>query len=101
MTMTIRRMWRSGCSMSALLTAAALGGCAILPAPAPQVDNLFGSSVRHSLAAQTARPDAGKRPLEPAQFDAQSAVAALAKHRESFKSPPPTFNVIGVTSGAQ
>lgn len=79
----------------------ALSGCALLPAPAPRVDGLFGTSVRHAVSAQTARPDAGQRAAEPAQFDAQAAVAALAKHRESFKTPPPTFNVIGITSGGQ
>lgn len=99
-TFSIRTVRR--CSgATALALACSLGGCALLPSPAPQVDSLFGSSVRHAVRAQSANPDAGKRPAEPAQFDAQSAVSALAKHRDSFKTPPPTFNVIGLTSGSQ
>ena len=82
-----------------MLGSTALGGCAWMPAPAQQVDGLFGTSVRHAVAAQTANPDAGKKPRPPDTYDAQAAVAALARHRASFKTPPPTFNIIGVTSG--
>ncbi len=83
----------------AVASLSSLGGCALLPPPAPTLDGLFGASVRHSVAAQTANPDAGKRARQPDEFDAQSAVAALARHRATFKAPPPSFNIIGVTGG--
>jgi predicted small lipoprotein YifL len=81
------------------LAACGLAGCSNLPPAAPQVDGTFGSSVRHAVSSQTANPEAGKRPRGPDGFDAQAAVAAIAKHRSTFRNPPPTFNIIGVTSG--
>jgi hypothetical protein len=81
------------------IAACGLAGCSMLPPPSPVVDGLFGTSVRHAIAAQTARPDAARQARGPETFDAQSAVSALARHRASFKAPPPTFNVIGITAG--
>jgi hypothetical protein len=33
-------------------------------------------------------------------FDGAAAVHTLARHRESFKTPPSTFNVLGIGSGS-
>lgn len=91
--MTTRRF-----AIAAALAATGLGGCAALAPPAPQLDSVFGLSVRHTVASQTLNPEASQRARAMSGFDAQSAIAALAKHRSSFKTPPPTFNVIGLTA---
>ena len=94
-----------------LLTAAlpglltVLGGCAALAGDdAPWLDARFGDAVRLASTSQTANPGAGRAPTRAAGFDAQSAVSAITKHRDSFKSPPPSFAIIGIggaSSGGQ
>ena len=56
-----------------------LGACATEPEP----DNLvFGESVRHMIALQTADPDAGARGL-----DGERAEAALRAYRQDVGKP--------------
>lgn len=81
-----------------LLAAACAMGCA---SHAPVTDAAFGRVVRQSLAQQIANPEAGRQAGDGGGgFDAQSARHALAKHRDSFKTPPPTFTIFGLGGGA-
>lgn len=80
----------------ALAVLAGLAGCDSLPPAAPQLDAAFGQSVRVAAMAQTANPQAGRVVKIADGFDAQSAVSAIARHRASFKAPPPSFTVVGI-----
>jgi hypothetical protein len=79
-----------------LLAAALTAGCSILPAAAPKSDGAFGITVRHAMRQQTAHPGAGMVPRAGEEFDAQSARSAVNKYRDSFKTPPPTFTILGI-----
>lgn len=83
----------AACSGALLAT-----GCANLPPAAPNVDAGFGASVRQAMSAQTANPAAGRNAGSPQGFDAQSAVLAIARHRSTFKEPPPTITLVGIGS---
>jgi hypothetical protein len=77
------------------LLAAAGTGCALLPPSAPTVDTTFGSAVRQGLVQQTYRQRAATVP-DTGELDAQAARSALNRYRDSFKTPPPSFTVIGI-----
>jgi hypothetical protein len=79
------------------LAVAALGGCM---SASPNLDRGFGQSARNAVALQTLNPTAGRDTALPALADAQTARNALTKQRDSYKTPPPTFNVIGVTASS-
>ena len=76
-----------------------LGGCAGWSA-SPAGDQAFGASVRQAVALQTINPNAGREASAVTAVDSQALRNALARQRDSFKSPPQTFNVIGVTSSS-
>jgi cytochrome c556 len=82
-------------------SAACLAGCSALPAAAPVSDGAFGQTVRRTMGQQVAQPLAGAVARGADEFDAQSARSALAKHRDSFKTPPPTFTILGIGGGSQ
>lgn len=86
----------------ALTALAALTGCATAFAPAaPELDARLGSATRQALAQQVLRPQAGTgSPDATAPFDGVAAVHTLARHREGFKTPPSSFSVLGIGSGA-
>ena len=89
---------------SALVAAAVgvLGACAQMQPPpvggpsTPRYDSTFGDAVRQARAAQTINPGAGKSADPAAGIDAQSARSALERYHDSFKSPPSTFEIIGI-----
>lgn len=87
---------------TALFTLVALGGCATAFAPAaPTLDARLGSATRQAMAQQVLRPQAGAAATDAAApFDGVAAVHILARHREGFKTPPTTFNVLGIGAGA-
>lgn len=87
---------------TALFTLVALGGCATAFAPAaPTLDARLGSATRQAMAQQVLRPQAGAAATDAAApFDGVAAVHTLARHREGFKTPPTTFNVLGIGAGA-
>ncbi len=82
----------------AVLSLVVLGAtaCSVLPEVQSRTDATFGLSVRQAMAAQVANPAAGRGEGAPNRVDAQVAISALTRYRESFKSPPPTFSVINV-----
>lgn len=86
-----------------LLTAAALGwatqftGCASTTTPA--LDARFGDAVRAAREAQTLNPAASANKDPVLGLDGKAAVNALERYEDSFKAPPPTFEVINITGG--
>lgn len=71
-------------------------GCATTT---PEYDKHFGEAVRASRAQQTINPDASRNSDQVAGIDGQAANEAMGRYHDSFKSPPPTFNVINIGKG--
>jgi hypothetical protein len=82
--------------LGGVLLATLTAGCSLLPASAPKSDGAFGTTVRHAMTQQTAHPGAGMVARAGEEFDAQSARSAVNKYRDSFKTPPPTFTILGI-----
>lgn len=98
-------------AVTGALAWAALSGCAspgIAPGdtPAglrlgpPRAEPTHGTATRQALAQQVLRPQASSEPAAAPTFDGVSAVHALTRQREAFKSPPASFGVLGIGSGA-
>jgi hypothetical protein len=61
----------------------------------------MGSATRQAMAQQVLRPQAGAVAGDATPpFDGAAAVHTLARHREGFKAPPASFNVLGIGSGS-
>lgn len=94
-------------AMKNTLLAAAIGAllAACASSSTPNVDKHFGEAVRAARAQQTINPDASQNPDPVSGIDARASKESLDRYHESFKSPPPTFNVIniggGVSAGGQ
>lgn len=80
-------------TVAALSALAALAGCA---SSTPGFDAHFGESVMQARAQQTVNPDAAGNPDPVAGLDGRAARSAMERYQESFKTPPPTFNVINI-----
>lgn len=72
---------------------ATLAGCA---GTTPTLDARFGEAVRLARAQQTLNPDAARNPDPVAGLDGRAARSAMERYQDSFKAPPPTFNVINI-----
>lgn len=72
---------------------ALLAGCA---SPTAGLDEHFGQAVLPDKQAQYLHPDAGNTAAAPAGLDGTAAQAVIARYHQSFKSPPPTVNVINI-----
>ncbi len=70
-----------------------LSGCS---SPTPMLDSSFGQAVLYDKQAQYIDPQAGIQPGEPAGLDGKSAQAVIDRYHQSYKSPPPAFNVINI-----
>lgn len=77
-------------------TAATLAGCANAPS---NLDAHFGEAVLTARAAQTMNPDASRNQDPARGLDGISAREAIGRYQDSFKAPPPTFNVINIGGG--
>ncbi len=86
--------------LSVLLVAAALVGCAGMEpsgSPAPsRTRDAFGDAVRQAQARQTIDPEAARRAPVHSGLDGPAAVSAWRRYQESFQSPPPSFEILGV-----
>lgn len=71
-----------------------LVGCAT-PAT-PNLDAHFGQAVLAARAQQTLNPAASSNPNPPDGIDGRAARAAIERYHDSFKTPPPSFNVINI-----
>lgn len=92
---------RAAAAALALHALAGLGGCATpFGAAAPELDARLGEATRQALARQVLRPAPGDTAADrPATFDGVAAVHVVARHREGFKAPVPTFGVLGIGTG--
>lgn len=81
-----------------LLAGAALtlAGCAT---STPNLDAHFGEAVLAARAQQTINPNASLNTDPVAGLDGRAAKEAMGRYHDSFKTPPPTFNVINIGGG--
>ena len=73
-----------------------LGGCTPLT---PHFDGQVGLAVNTAKARQTLNPDASRNADPVAGIDGTSADSAIDQYHNSFKAPPPTFQVINIGGG--
>jgi hypothetical protein len=83
-------------SLASAAILATLAGCV---SPAPYVESHIGSAVNAAKAQQTINPDASKNPDPVAGIDGRAAKNSVDRYEDSFKAPPPTFNIININSG--
>lgn len=85
--------------LSVLMVVGALVGCAgIDPAGLPgqsRTRDTFGDAVRDARSRQTIDPDAARRAPVYSGLDGPAAVSAWRRYQESFRSPPPSFDIMG------
>jgi hypothetical protein len=82
-----------------LISALALlltSGCATIT---PYFDQQFGMAVNTAKARQTVNPDASRNADPVAGIGGAPADSAVDEYHNSFKAPPPTFQVIGGGGG--
>lgn len=77
---------------SSLVLVLALTACA---SPTPLLDQRFGQAVREARLQQTLDPQAATRARPAHGMDGVAADESVQRYRDSFKSPPPTFVIIG------
>lgn len=76
----------------ALAAATQLTACAVTP----NYDARFGDAVRQARLQQTLDPDASNNLTPVTGIDGPAAKEAIGRYQDSFKTPPPTFNVINI-----
>lgn len=74
--------------------AATLAGCA--STTTPNLDSRFGEAVLAARATQTMNPMASSNPDPVSGLDGKAASEAIGRYYDSFKAPPPTFEVINI-----
>lgn len=70
-----------------------LAGCA---STTPNLDAHFGQSVLAARAQQTLNPAASLNTDPVSGLDGSAAREAMGRYHDSFKTPPPSFNVINI-----
>ena len=65
----------------------------------PHLDSKFGQAVNAAKAQQTLNPEASKNADPVSGQDGKAGKESMDRYQESYKAPPPTFNVINVNSG--
>ena len=78
--------------LSCAVAAALLGGCAATPTPV--LDQSFGRAVDAAKSQQTINPAASRNTDPVRGIDGAAAKEAIGRYQDSFKAPPPTFDVI-------
>jgi hypothetical protein len=76
------------CALALFLT----GGCV---SQSPHFDQQMGLAVNTAKARQTLNPDASRNADPVAGIGGTPAAFAIGEYHNSFKAPPPTFQVIG------
>ena len=83
-----------------LVVAAALSGCTAIEGAhsgaAPRTLEAFGDAVREARSRQVIDPHAGVGQFPVVGIDGQAAVSAWRRYQESFREPPPAFEVMGI-----
>jgi hypothetical protein len=83
-------------SLASAAILVALAGCV---SPAPYVESQMGHAVSAAKAQQTVNPDASKNPDPVAGIDGRAAKSSVERYEDSFRAPPPTFEVININTG--
>jgi hypothetical protein len=80
-------------TLPALVAGALLASCAV--SPTPRYDARFGDAVREAKQRMTLNATAAR--TDPVTgVDGNAAREAQTRYQESFRSPPPTINVINI-----
>lgn len=82
--------------LSIALAAPLLGACV---AATPMYDAQFGEAVRQAAAVQTLNPAAGRDGDSVAGIDGRAGRSAIETYQESFRKPPPAFEVFNIGGG--
>lgn len=77
---------------------AALSGCSTTTTP--HLDSKFGHAVNAAKAQQTLNPEASKNTDPVAGIGGTPAKESIDRYHDTFKAPPPTFDVITINSGS-
>lgn len=91
----------SGLSLTIIalgLTACGTPGNGEFTAGPTLTDQAFGDSVRNARAMQTIDVDAGTKHGNTAGTDGTTAGLALESYRQTYKTPEPKINVLGIGS---
>jgi hypothetical protein len=72
------------------------GGCVSIY---PEVDQRYGEAVTTATRAQTINPQGVRAPDAVSGIDGRAAKETMDRYVDSFKSPPPTINVINIGGG--
>lgn len=62
----------------------------------PELDARFGDAVRSAREAQVMNPAAAASKAAAPGLDGRAAVNTIDRYQESFKSPPPTFEILNI-----
>lgn len=73
-----------------------LAGCVAIH---PEVDQRHGQAVMGARDAQTFNPQAARNPNAVSGIDGMAAKETMDRYVDTFKSPPPTTNVINIGGG--
>lgn len=82
-----------------LLAAAICQLFAACASTSPNVDQHFGEAVRAARAQQIINPAASLNPDPVAGIDAKASKESMDRYQDSFKAPPPSFEVINIGGG--
>jgi len=88
--MKLTRLWV--CTLALFL----VGGCTSLT---PHFDGQVGLAVNTAKARQTLNPDASRNTDPVAGIGGTPADFTIDEYHNSFKAPPPTFQVINIGGG--
>lgn len=80
-------------TLALMLLGLALAGCV---GQTPQLDSHFGEAVRMARAQQTINPDASLNTEPVVGLDGQAVKESIGRYHNSFKTPPPSMNVINI-----
>lgn len=78
-----------------VLIAVTISGCTTTP----NLDSKFGNAVNAAKAQQIINPDASKNADPVAGLDGTPAKDSIERYQNTFKEPPPTFEIFGITGG--
>jgi hypothetical protein len=73
-----------------VLMTATISGCA---APTPHLDSRFGHAVQAAKSQQIINPDASRNADPVAGLDGTPAKDSIERYQNTFKEPPPTFEI--------
>ena len=84
---------RTGVMVAAL---GLLAGCVAIH---PEVDQRYGEAITAARAAQTLDAQASRKPRPVTGVEGLAAKETIDRYVNTFKSPPPTANVINIGGG--